>query len=151
VHAPSMLMMNLPRIMSRCCATYVILVLSRNNQEGAAPPKSGKGIKEMVCGCLGAYSLPCGQAGRPPSSLFPLFSQGLRPLFGLGFVLLKLAIATSEASSSCNSEPHLRVIFRVARLKFLLVLRLPAGIDLRDQVDLAPARSITIGSWFSDC
>ena len=81
----------------------------------------------------------------------PLFSQGLRPLFGLGFVLLKLAIATSEASSSCNSEPHRRVIFRVAHLKFLLVLRLPAGIDLRDQVDLAPARSITIGSWFSDC
>ena len=64
----------------------------------------------------------------------------------MGFVLLKLAIATSEASSSCNSEPHLRVIIRVAHLKFLLVLRLPAGIDLRDQVDLAPARSITIGS-----
>ena len=147
MHAPSMLMMNLPRIMSRCCATYVILVLSRNNQEGAAPPKSGKGIKEMACSCLGAYSLPSGQAGRLPSSrLLPLFSQGLRPLFCSGFVFLKLAIATSEASSSCNSKPHLRVIFRVARFKFLLVLRLPAGIDLCDQVDLALARSITIGS-----
>jgi hypothetical protein len=26
VHAPSMLMMNLPRIKSRCCATYLFLV-----------------------------------------------------------------------------------------------------------------------------
>jgi hypothetical protein len=86
-----MLMMNLPRIMSRCCATYVFLVLSRNNQEGTTPPKSGKAIKEMVCGCLGVYSLPC---GRPPSSLLTLFSNGLHPHFGLGFVLLKLAIAT---------------------------------------------------------
>jgi hypothetical protein len=101
-----MLMMNLPRIMSRCCATYVFLVLSRNNQEGTTPPKSGKGIKEMVCGCLGVYSLPCGQAGRPPSSLL-LFSHGLRPLFGLGFFLLKLALLLSEASSLCNLEPHL--------------------------------------------
>ena len=95
--------------------------------------------------------IPClmGRLGvlLPPSSTY--LARGCAPLFGLGFVLLKLAIATSEASSLCNSEPHLRVIFRVARLKFLLVLRLPAGIDLRDQVDLAPARSITIGSWFS--
>jgi hypothetical protein len=28
---------------------------------------------------------------------------------------------------------------------------LRTGIDLRDQADLAPARSVTIGSWFSDC
>jgi hypothetical protein len=28
---------------------------------------------------------------------------------------------------------------------------LHTGIDLRDQADLAPARSVTIGSWFSDC
>jgi hypothetical protein len=33
----------------------------------------------------------------------------------------------------------------------LFVLRLRTGIDLRDQADLAPARSVTIGSWFSDC
>jgi hypothetical protein len=26
-----------------------------------------------------------------------------------------------------------------------------AGNDLRDQADLAPVRSVTIGSWFSDC
>ena len=97
--------------------------------------------------------IPClmGRLGvlLPPSS--PYLARGCAPSLAGGFVLLKLAIATSEASSSCNSEPHLRVIFRVAHLKFLLVLRLPAGIDLRDQVDLAPARSITIGSWFSDC
>ena len=34
---------------------------------------------------------------------------------------------------------------------FLLVLRLLAGIDLRGQVDCAPAWSITSRSWFSDC
>jgi hypothetical protein len=28
---------------------------------------------------------------------------------------------------------------------------LRTGIDLRDQADLVPARSVTIGSWFSDC
>ena len=39
----------------------------------------------------------------------------------------------------------------VARFNFLFVLRLRAGNDLRDQADLAPARSVTIGSWFSDC
>jgi hypothetical protein len=33
----------------------------------------------------------------------------------------------------------------------LFVLRLRTGIDLRDQADLAPTRSVTIGSWFSDC
>jgi hypothetical protein len=38
-----------------------------------------------------------------------------------------------------------------ARLRFLFVLRLRTGIDLCDQADLAPARSVTIGSWFSDC
>ena len=36
-------------------------------------------------------------------------------------------------------------------LSFLLVLRLPAGTDLRGQVDRAPAWSITSRSWFSDC
>jgi hypothetical protein len=40
---------------------------------------------------------------------------------------------------------------KIAHLKFLFVLRLRTGIDLRDQADLAPARSVTIGSWFSDC
>jgi hypothetical protein len=33
----------------------------------------------------------------------------------------------------------------------LFVLQLRAGIDLRDQADLVPARLVTIGSWFSDC
>jgi hypothetical protein len=40
---------------------------------------------------------------------------------------------------------------KIARFKFLFVLRLHTGIDLRDQADLAPARLVTIGSWFSDC
>jgi hypothetical protein len=39
---------------------------------------------------------------------------------------------------------------KIARLRFLFVLRLRTGIDLRDQADIAPARLVTIGSWFSD-
>jgi hypothetical protein len=33
----------------------------------------------------------------------------------------------------------------------LFVFRLRTGNDLRDQADLASARSVTTGSWFSDC
>jgi hypothetical protein len=33
----------------------------------------------------------------------------------------------------------------------LFVLRLRTGNDLCDQADLASARSVTTGSWFSDC
>jgi hypothetical protein len=40
---------------------------------------------------------------------------------------------------------------KIARIFFLFVLRLRIGNDLRDQTDLASARSVTIGSWFSDC
>ena len=40
---------------------------------------------------------------------------------------------------------------KIARIFFLFVLRLRTGNDLRDQPDLASARSVTTGSWFSDC
>jgi hypothetical protein len=49
------------------------------------------------------------------------------------------------------SELHPRVIDKIARIFFLFVLRLRIGNDLRDQADLASARSVTTGSWFSDC
>jgi hypothetical protein len=39
---------------------------------------------------------------------------------------------------------------KIAHLRFLFVLRLHTGIDLCDQADLAPARSVTIRSWFRD-
>jgi hypothetical protein len=39
VHAPSTLMMNLPRIKSRCSTTYLSFSLERNNQQGVAPHK----------------------------------------------------------------------------------------------------------------
>ena len=45
---------------------------------------------------------------------------------------------------------HIRDI-QIAFIIFLLVLRLLAEIDLRGQVDRAPAWSITSGDWFSDC
>jgi len=88
--------------------------------------------------------------------------QGLRPLYlvGVPFVynssfVLHLALATLEhgnsAPSLCDSELHLRAIIVIARVFFLFVFRLRAGNDLRDQADLALARLVTIGSWFSDC
>jgi hypothetical protein len=40
---------------------------------------------------------------------------------------------------------------KIACLKFLFVLRLQTRIDLRGQADLAPTRSVTTRSWFSDC
>ena len=40
---------------------------------------------------------------------------------------------------------------KIARYIFLFVLRLRTGIDPRDQADLAAARLVTFGSWFSDC
>jgi hypothetical protein len=86
--------------------------------------------------------------GRP---VFYIFSS--RRLRNLSLIYL-LALATTEQPPSCRR----RVIhtppssdIKIARLRFLFVLRLRAGIDLRDHADLAPARSVTIGSWFSDC
>jgi hypothetical protein len=65
-----------------------------------------------------------------------------------------LALDTTEQPPSCRC----RVIqtppssdIKIACLRFLFVLRLRTRIELRDQADLAPARSVTIGSWFSDC
>jgi hypothetical protein len=65
-----------------------------------------------------------------------------------------LALATTKQPSSCRR----RVIqtppssdIKIVRLRFLFILRLRTGIDLRDQDDLALARLVTIGSWFSDC
>jgi hypothetical protein len=86
--------------------------------------------------------------GRPVSYIF-----SSRRLRNLSLIYL-LALATTEQPPSwCH-----RVIqtppssdIKIARLRFLFVLRLRTGIDLRDQADLAPARLVTIGSWFSDC
>jgi hypothetical protein len=65
-----------------------------------------------------------------------------------------LALATTEQPPSCRRRviqtPHSSDI-KIARLRFLLVVRLRTGIDLRDQADLAPSRLLTIGSWFGDC
>jgi hypothetical protein len=86
--------------------------------------------------------------GRPFSYL--LSSRHLRDLS----LIYLLALATTEQLTSFRR----RVIqtppssdIKIARLRFLFVLRLCTGIDLHDQADLAPARSVTIGSWFSDC
>jgi hypothetical protein len=76
-----------------------------------------------------------------------------RRLRNLSLIYL-LALAITERPPSC----HRRVIqtppssdIKIVRLRFLFVLRLRTRIDLCDQVDLAPTRSVTIGSWFSDC
>jgi hypothetical protein len=90
----------------------------------------------------------------PPTlgrSVSYIFSS--RRLRNLSLIYL-LALPTTEQPPSCRR----RVIqtppssdIKISRLKFLFVLRLRTGIDLRDQADLAPARLVTIGSWFSDC
>jgi hypothetical protein len=86
--------------------------------------------------------------GRPVSYIF-----SSRRLRNLSLIYL-LALATTEQPPSCRR----RVIqtppssdIKIARLRFLFILRLRTGIDLGDQADIAPARSVTIGSWFSDC
>jgi hypothetical protein len=65
-----------------------------------------------------------------------------------------LALATTEQLPSCRrcviqTPPSSDI--KIVHLRFSFVVRLLIGIDLRDQADLAPARSVTIGSWFSDC
>jgi hypothetical protein len=68
--------------------------------------------------------------------------------------VLDLALATQNTHkyvlSSVIQNSTLSDI-KIARIFFLFVLRLGTGNDLRDQADLAAARSVTIGSWFSDC
>jgi hypothetical protein len=72
----------------------------------------------------------------------------------LSFVL-HLALATPEHAQIravlCEFRTPLSSDIKIARLGFLFVIRLRTGIDLRDQADLVPARSVTIRSWFSDC
>jgi hypothetical protein len=86
--------------------------------------------------------------GRPVSYIFS--SRRLRN----SSLIYLLALATTEQPPSYRR----RVIqtppssdIKIARFRFLFVLRLCTGIDLRDQAYLAPARLVTIGSWFSDC
>jgi hypothetical protein len=76
-----------------------------------------------------------------------------RRLRNLSLIYL-LALATTEQPPSCRrrviqTPPSSNI--KIGRLKLLFVLRLHTGIDLRDLADLAPARLVTIGSWFSDC
>ncbi len=52
---------------------------------------------------------------------------------------------SSVIQNSTSSDIKSALIF------FLFVLQVRTGNDPRDQADLASARSVTIGSWFSDC
>jgi hypothetical protein len=75
--------------------------------------------------------------GRPVSYIF-----SSRRLRNLSLINL-LALATTEQSPSCcrrviQTPPSSDI--KIARLRFLFILRLRTGIDLRDQADLAPAR-----------
>jgi hypothetical protein len=82
--------------------------------------------------------------GRPVSYIF-----SSRCLRNLSLIYL-LTLATTEQRHRVIQTPPSSDI-KIARLRFLFVLRLRTVIDLRDQADLAPARSVTIGSRFSDC
>ena len=84
----------------------------------------------------------------------PLFKERFLFNSDLSFVL-HLVLATLEhaqiSAVLVYSELHLRELIRLLASFFLFVLRLQTGNDLRDQADLASTRSVTIGSWFSDC
>ena len=64
---------------------------------------------------------------------------------------------SNDQTKTAYGSPPLSILhiyirnIQIAFIIFLLVLRLLAGIDLRGQVDRAPAWSITSRSWFSDC
>jgi hypothetical protein len=95
----------------------------------------------------------CSAAPHGRQGLRPLFRQTPRLFPDLSLIYL-LALATTEQPPSCcrrviQTPPSSEI--KIACLRFLFVLRLRTGIDLRDQADLAPARLVTIGSWFSVC
>ena len=113
---------------------------------------------------VGFGPLPQGPRNSPPptSSIY----TALRAPFRLWVLFrLKFAIAatsrtsfvlndqtkTSQNPTLINKAFILYSQYPDCDLSFLLVLRLLAGIDLRGQVDCAPAWSITSRSWFSDC
>jgi hypothetical protein len=84
------------------------------------------------------------------------------PLLYLVRVLFHLELEFCFTSSFSYPRTHKYVLssviqnstssdIKIARIFFLFVLRLRTGNDLRDQANLASARSVTIGSWFSDC
>ena len=57
----------------------------------------------------------------------------------------------ADLGSLLRERDSTRKRSQIARIFFLFVLRLWTGNDLRDQADLASTRSVTTGSWFSDC
>jgi hypothetical protein len=109
------------------------------------------------------------QKNRRPAQLRPIVDdlglaapRGCAPLYlsrsCASFVLRVLFYVSFSYSRTRANQRCLRV-FRTPpssnRLDcshlFLFVLRLRTGNDLHDQADLASARSVTIGCWFSDC
>jgi hypothetical protein len=74
------------------------------------------------------------------------------------FVRQVLFYVSFSYSRTCTNQHCLRV-FRTPPSSnkldcshlFLVRSRLRTGNDLRDQADLSSARSVTTGSWFSDC
>lgn len=72
---------------------------------------------------------------------------------------LEFCFTSSFSYSGTRANQRCPRVFRtppsrdnqIARILFLFVLRLRTGNDLRDQADLASTRSVTTGSWFSDC
>jgi hypothetical protein len=93
-------------------------------------------------------------AGRPPLGAAPPLLVRVLYLLQLEFSFTSSFSYTRTHTNTCcplwfRTPPSSDI--KIARLRFLFVFRLRTGIDLRDQADLAPATSVTIGSWFSDC
>jgi hypothetical protein len=111
-------------------------------------------------GCLGLHPrihdarVGAPFAGRPPLGAAPPLLVRVLYLLQLEFCFTSSFSYTRTRTNTCcplwfKTPPSSDI--KIARLRFLFVFRLRTGIDLRDQADLVPARSVTIGSWFSDC
>jgi hypothetical protein len=111
-------------------------------------------------GCLGLHPRTHDARGgapflvAPPLGAAPPLLVSVLYLLELEFCFISSFSYTRACTNTCRSlwfrTPPSSDI-KIAHLKFLFFLRLPTGIDLRDQADLAPTRLVTIGSWFSDC
>ena len=111
---------------------------------------------------VGFGPLPQGPRNSPSSSIYTTLRASFRlwVLFKLKFAVAatsRTSFVFNDHTKTSQNPTFINKAFLCysqypdCNLSFLLVLRLLAGIDLRGQVDRAPAWSITSGDWFSDC
>jgi hypothetical protein len=90
----------------------------------------------------------------PPLEAAPPFLVRVMYLLQLEFCFTSSFSNTKTHTNTCcplwfRTPPSSDI--KIARLRFLFIFWLRTGIDLHNHVDHAAARSLTLGSWFSDC